>query len=293
MKNFNIFILLAILFLILISCSRTESVEDTGINLEIVFDEPLYEKSFLNIGYNWSFPSPSIEFNENMRVFVHFWNLDQDRMILQDDHDLPFSGKSWNEGEDISYSHKIFIPDFIKYLDKEGFGKENIRINAGLYNPSDSSFNVLLYTGKYTASTLPYKYPRVIFHDGWHMEEKTAENRDETFRWTKDKADMLVDSLGMDMEFHIKGTVFKHILPDQRIQIFVNDTLLEEFIPEENTFYKVYTIPEEMIQDSRTFFIHIKTDRTFIPKETGLNDNDYRELGLMINWIFFQGLGNK
>ncbi len=289
MKKFIIISFIIVCLFSLAGCQKTEDLDQIGIDFDIILSEPLYENSYIDITYEWLINEPVIEYDADTRVFVHFWNLDQKSMLLQDDHDFPFSSQEFTEKNSKKYVRRLMVPPFIKYLDRENRGIERIRVNAGLYNPEKEGFNKLLFTGNYSFSTLPYKYPRIIFHEGWHNEEAVPQEKDRTFRWTSDRAVLIVDNTGIDMDFHLKGTVYKHFFPEQSISVFVNDELIDEFIPEESDFYRIMRIPQKLIEGKRAYFISFETDQTFIPSEMGLSDSDSRQLGIMVSLVFFQG----
>lgn len=294
MKNYIIIFIWLFLVFTFASCSRERKIEeDIGIHCDIVLQGPLCEDSFIIAGYEWLFPSPKIAFREDMRVFVHFWSIDQRRMILQDDHRLNLPESGWDNTDRLSYSRRVFIPEFIsdlKILDQNMRAQERIRINAGLYDPNDEDFNVLLYNMTHTFSNLPQRYPKIVFHEGWNNPERVAGNPDKTLIWTKDKAVLIVENIETDIELHLKGTVFKHIYPDQSISLFFNDHLLDEFIPDEAHFYRCYIIPLDLIGNEKDYKFQILTNKTFIPAEMGIDEDDDRELGIMINSMIFSRL---
>lgn len=281
MKHLIILLIFVFLAIFHISCHKTETPVDIGIELNIELNEPLYEFTHIEVVYNWLFIDPLIELSPDIKVFVHFWSINQNRMLFQDDHDLSISAGSWAEMDRLSYSRKIFIPYIIPHIDEDFKGKEDVRISIGLYN-STGDLNVLLHSGIYTFLALPYVYPKIVFGDGWHGLEI-----DYKYRWTAGRALLIVENIGIEMELHIKGSVMKEVIPEQSISISIDDILLDEFIPESNDFYRVVLIPDTLLGDISEMNIYIAVNNLFVPSEIGINEDDHRELGIMVRSVHF------
>jgi hypothetical protein len=68
----------------------------------------------------------------------------------------------------------------------------------------------------------------------------------------------------------------------------INDSILDEFIPEGSQFEKSYRIKKEILGEADKFYLVISTDKTFIPKQVILRSKDERELGIQISFIYFR-----
>lgn len=268
-----IIILIFLLFCNFSSCVSNKAEENENIELKINIDKPIYDNSVLNIDYKWNLKASNSLHDGDTKVFVHLYNIDQKRMLLQDDHYL----------KELEYTRRLFIPFFIKNVDRDLKGEERIRISIGLYDKGD--LNLLLYRQVFTFGTYPYYYPRIEYKRGWYDEEVFGEGIEESWRWSMDEAELVIDNYGYDMELHIMGGIIKEILPDQNISIYLQDHLLDEFNPEADYFHKVYAIPQEMIKDNLVFNIQFIADRTFVPGESGMDSSDDRKLAFKLYHI--------
>ncbi len=284
-------IMLTILICIMVCGCSQEKSPPSGIRLSLEIAEPYYDNSVFEFAYCWSFDNPEIEFREGLMVFVHVWNIDQDKMILQDDHKFEITSEDWSRKQEIRYIHDIHIPGFIYNTDENLYSQERIRINAGLYDPSDKDFHIQLFSRIYVFEPLPYYYPRVFYSDGWYDEEKTGSGISQSWTWTAKEAVLFIDNTGLDMELHLTGEVMKSILPEQSISVYLNDMLLDNFIPEDSRFYRIIKISSELLNDELSFKLVIKTDKTFIASESGINPNDHRVLGFKVYFIYFKAAG--
>jgi hypothetical protein len=86
----------------------------------------------------------------------------------------------------------------------------------------------------------------------------------------------------------VKGGVNKTAFPDQKVTLKINDSLLEEFIPAEALFSREYTITPEQMGVGDEFFLKIETDKVFVPAKAFPGNNDSRELGMQIFFIYFR-----
>lgn len=290
MRNSALIISLLFLSFFMFQCGRSEP-PDMGIDVSVDLEEVIYDNSIIDITYTWSFNAPQIEFNPNIKVFVHFWNLDKKKMVVQDDHILPI--ENWEINNEINYTHNLFIPHVFRNVEDILEGGERIRLNIGLYSASDPSFNYLIFSKTYSFQPYPHYYPRVFYHYGWFNEETIGTSIHESWRWTNEKAVLIVDNIGQDMELHFIGSVVKEVLPEQAVSIYAEEHLLEEFIPDEDDFYKIILIPNELIRDKISFKIQIVTDQTFISSEQGICPDDHRQLGVKVYFLYFRALPNQ
>lgn len=288
MKGLLILIILSFGFF-LNQCRSTEPAV-TGIELEIDLAEPLYDNSIIDFRYNWIFSDPSLEYRDELMVFVHVWHVEGERMMFQDDHRLMLRDNGWPEGAELSYLHTVHMPEFIYYSEDNGLSQEKLRINAGLYDPRDKEYNYLLFSRLFSFNALPCYYPRVSYGDGWYEEEIIGPGITQSWRWMKKQAKLYVDNIGMDMELQLVLGVLEENLPDQSVSLYVNEKLLDEFRPDEAIYRRNILIPEAVLNDEAGFEMLLETNKSFIPSESGTNPDDSRELGLMVYSIYFKAL---
>ena len=80
----------------------------------------------------------------------------------------------------------------------------------------------------------------------------------------------------------------KATIQDQKITLKINDTPLEEFVPETAKFSKEYVITPEMMGDKDEFSLKFETDKTFAPNKLDSNNKDNRELGIQVFFLYFR-----
>lgn len=86
----------------------------------------------------------------------------------------------------------------------------------------------------------------------------------------------------------IRGGVDKAKFADQKLILKINDTVLEEFIPEGGKFAKEYIVKPEMMGKDDEFKFIIETDKTFVPSAINPDFKDDRELGVQVYFLYFR-----
>ncbi len=289
-KNRVIILMLAITILGIIysGCKKTEK-KDVGIYISVELSDPPIENLMTDITYTWKLKDNLIKYDPSYKVFVHFWDNKQKRMILQDDHDLPVDSKSWKPGETFTYTHKdIYIPDFIDEYDLNFTGEEDVTLTVGLWKPGVPNSKIIIYQKTLKFQPINPDYPDYTFDEGWYPEEKFGDGIYDSWRWTGKKAVISVENIGKDIKFYFWGGSDKSVLEDQKITVKVNDTILDEFIPDKAKFKKEYIIKKELIGDGDEFKVIISTDKTFIPSQVKKDSKDERELGVQAYFIYFK-----
>lgn len=108
------------------------------------------------------------------------------------------------------------------------------------------------------------------------------------WRWTAKEAVCVIDNPHRDATLVIRGGVNLEAVPGQKVIFKINDTVLDEFVPQEAAFEKTYKITREMLGDKDEFRLIVTTDKTFIPAKTIPGSKDERELGVQISFIYFR-----
>ena len=68
----------------------------------------------------------------------------------------------------------------------------------------------------------------------------------------------------------------------------INDTLLDEFVPEAKSFEKDYIVSAEKLGANDELRLIIEVAKTFVPGEIDKSVSDDRELGVQIFSIYFR-----
>ncbi len=290
MKNYKIIIIVVVLvFLFIFTACKKKKVKDAGIELTVNLADPPIENLMTDITYTWKLKKNVIKYDPEYKVFVHFWDNTQSRMIAQDDHNLPGDVEKWKPGAIFTYTHKNFyIPDFIDEYDPNFSGEEEVTLTVGLWKPGVKNSGIVIYQKKMYFQPINPEFPDYTYDEGWYPEEKFGDGIYDSWRWTAKDAVISVENIGKDIKFYFWGGVDKSIFKDQKVIVKVNNTLIDEFIPEEGKFKKEYVIKKDLIGNGDEFKVTISTDKTFIPAVINKKSNDQRELGVQVFFVYFK-----
>jgi hypothetical protein len=289
MKKTALFLLVCITALFLGCQSKNEH---KGIDLKVgMVPEKLTDKLFIKMDYSFTTNDEFKEIKQDLALFVHFWRKKTKEMIVQDDHPLPLPTSSWKKGSSATYSRTLYIPRFFNEYAFDYKKEEIVRLTIGLINPKFPDQKTILLQKDLTIESATDIAP-AIFHDmGWYQPEMdpNAENAEEaSWRWTTQKAVCIIENPHKTYDLRINGGVSKKHLPDQSVTIRINDTILDQFTPENAKFNKIYSIKPEMLGEQDEFQLTIETDKTFIPSQATPGIADDRELGLQIYFLYFR-----
>jgi len=288
--NRKIFLTLATIGLLLLatlSCQKKAQVK--GVELAVGFSaKTLTDNLITDIQYGWKTGADFIKAGTDLTVFVHFWH--GSNLLFQDDHIPPVPTSQWEPGQEYKYQRRIYIPAFIDEFDPTFKGEETLRLSVGLYNPYDrsgESQREVLNTSLKVVPPPP-DVPEIVYEKGWHEQEIDPKSPLRKWRWTSGEARCIVDNPHQDSLLVIRGGVNKEIFTDQKVIFKINDMVLDEFIPDEASFEKSYTVKKEMLGEKDEFTLTVAVDKTFIPSKVFPQNIDQRELGCAVSFIYFR-----
>lgn len=293
LRTFSIFILV-IGLLLHASCGKKS--ESQGIKLDLdILPDTLTDFLYVKMNYKFGLTEEYAGLNDEYKVFVHFWRMKTKEMLLQDDHALDEPLSERKAGESFDYSRVVFIPQFLDEFDIDFEGYEEVRLSVGLYKPGDEENKIVLFREVLNVQSASLNAPEKVYDEGWHQPETDTEVKDpqeQSWRWTAKKAVCIIENPRKESLLIIRGGVDKNIFQDQKVIFKLNDTVLEEFIPETAKFSRRYVITPEMTGGEDEFRLTIETDKAFIPSalEKGKvkDDKDNRELGIQIFFLYFR-----
>jgi hypothetical protein len=134
----------------------------------------------------------------------------------------------------------------------------------------------------------PPDLPEIVYEKGWYDQETDPNAPLKKWRWMSREASCIVDNPHRDSLLVIRGGVNKEAIPDQKVVFKINDMVLDEFIPDEITFEKSYTVKKEMLGEKDEFTLTVAVDKTFLPSKVFPQIKDERELGCQISFIYFR-----
>lgn len=278
---------IGLLLLAALSCQKKAQIE--GVELAVSYSaKTLTDNLITDIQYDWRTSAGFVKPGKDLTVFVHFWH--GSNLLFQDDHIPPVPTSQWEPGQEYKYQRRIYIPSFIDEFDPTFKGKESLRISVGLYNPYDRSGDSGREVLNTRAEVLPPPpdVPEIVYEKGWYEQEIDSKAPLKKWRWMSGEARCIVDNPHQDSLLVIRGGVNKEAIPDQKIVFKIDDMVLDEFIPDEATFEKSYTVKKEMLGEKDGFTLTISVDKTFIPAKVFPASVDTRELGCMISFIYFR-----
>jgi len=289
LKHFGLILLI---ILVMVSCARKSERKGVDFSLKIQPDV-ITDFHYVKLTYNFKISDGFKSLDDEYKVFVHFWRKKTKDMLIQDDHspEKPFS--QWKVGDTVSYARTIFLSQFIDENGQDFGGYEEVKLTVGIYKPSDNKSSSVLTEQVLQIQPSSLNNP-VMYDEGWYQKETdlTIKNTDEqTWRWTGKKAVCVVENPRKEALLIIRGGVDKALIPDQKIKITVNNTVLEEFIPDTAKYSKRYVISPETMGNEDQFRLIIETDKTFIPSSLNKevkDSKDNRELGAQIFFLYFR-----
>jgi hypothetical protein len=287
-------ILITILPIVLLLAFCGKKVDRQGIDLKLTLTpESVTDSLYLKMDYEFKTATDFKKLARDYDVFVHFWRVNGKEMLLQDDHVLAKKTSAWGPNEDFKYSRVLFIPQFLNEFDVDFEGSEEVKLTVGLYDlkATDKEKPLILFEKKLNIQPASFNAPEIVYDEGWNGLETDVNAKDSfhrSWRWTMAKSVCIIENPKKECTLIIKGGVNKTIFLDQKVTLKINDSLLDEFIPEEPQFSKEYTITPEQMGAGDEFFLRFETDKVFVPAKTFPGNNDSRELGMQVFFIYFR-----
>ena len=278
-----------LLFLLIFPFACKTEIQMKGIDLKITFSEDeLSENLLTNMEYNWKTNDKFEKINQDMSVYVHIFH--GDRLLIQDDHFPEVSISQWEPERKYAYKREIYIPFFIDEFVPTFKKYADLRLSVGLYLPDErtESSKRALVDKNLKVFPQPEDIPEIIYENGWYNLEIDLTNKLKQWRWTEKISRCIIENPHKDALLIIKGSVNLEAVDKQKVLFKINNSILDEFYPEESNFYKSYKILKEMLGEGDEFYLSIETDKTFFPIDIYPDSTDHRELGLAISLIYFR-----
>lgn len=278
----------------LISCGKKDSdqIADIGVQLNLSLSpDTITDFLYVSMKYDYRLTDDFKTLGKDYMVFVHFWRMKSKEMLVQDDHFPERKTSEWKKGETLTYSRMFFIPKFLDELDIDFEGFEEIRLQAGLYDPENPEEKMILFSKVFNIQPASINAPDIIFSEGWNEEEMNLANPDPVYRvwrWTTRKAECIVENPKRNSILLIKGGLHQSIYQDQKIIIKINDIPLDEFTSDDILFEKKYVLTPQQMGSEPEFKLTLETDKIFIPSNLDPQKNDNRELGVQVFLLYFR-----
>ena len=287
MKRTTIAVLVVIAILGAFSCKKKTQLK--GVELSVNFmDKNLTDNLMTEVQYKWKTGPDFVPLGKDLMVYVHFWH--KTNMLFQDDYYPEPPVSKWEQGKEYVTTHKIYIPSFIDEFDPQFKGEDELKLAVGLYSPFDRSgkSKIQVLEKKIRVVPPPPDTPEINYQDGWYNLESNPKTFHKQWRWTAKEGRCLIDNPHRDALLVIRGAGNPNGRKEQKIIFKINDTILDDFIPETDNFDKTYNLKKEMLGAKDEFTLTIATDKTYIPAKVEANSSDQRELGVLISFIYFR-----
>jgi len=281
-----------ILSIMLLTAFCSKKIDRKGIDLKLKLSpETITDSLYLKMDYEFKTGKNFKKFGSDYSIFVHFWRVNSKEMLLQDDHMPLKKTTEWVANDSIKYSRLLFIPQFLNEFDVDFEGYEELRLTVGLYNPKIQEKSIVLFEKKINVQPASINAPEIVYDEGWNEIETNVNAKDQfdkSWRWTTAKSVCIIENPKKECTLIIKGGVNKTVFQDQKLIFKINDTLLDEFIPDEANFSREYTVTPQVMGTGDEFSLKIETDKVFVPANVFPNSKDNRELGAQIFFIYFR-----
>ncbi|MCP4216232.1 MAG: hypothetical protein GY765_16410 [bacterium] len=289
-KCIGMVLLILAVLLTTAACDGKKDTKGTLLDLQLL-PETITDALYVKMNYKFVLADNFAGLSDDYKIFVHFWRNKNKEMLLGDDHvpEKPFS--KWKKGDTLQYSRVIYIPKFLNEFEIDFEGFEDIKLTVGIYNPKVKDSKIVLSQRAISILTASSQAPEIVHDEGWHQLEDDLKAKDKdvrSWRWASGKAVCIIENKGKECLLIIKGGVDKSKFQDQKIILRINDTVLEEFIPESARFSRKYIVSPEMMGKEDEFKLTIETDKTFVPSALNPEIKDDRELGVQVFFLYFR-----
>lgn len=262
-------------------CGRSKEVNDIAVSVAANRVQVPIE-SALEVTYTWTTGPAMKKLDKDYRAMVHFLD-PKGNLLFAADHVPQPATTSWEPGKTYTYSRTVFVPTF-PYI-----GPVDIRL--GLY-PEGKGERVALKgedagLREYKAGRLEFldrtKNIFLVYKDGWHSPETSADNPSLERTWTQRDALVSMKNPKKDIVIYLEAdTNAKAFTQPPVLTVSVNNKI-GVVIPVENSevFLRKIRVKGEDLGTDEWVDLRLTLNESFVPKNLGFN-NDDRELGLLV-----------
>lgn len=250
--------------------------------------------SAIEVTYTWTTGPAFKKLTQDYRALAHF--LDSHRMLLfTDDHVPTPPATAWEPGKTYSYTRTVFVPIYPYVGD--------VQVVMGLYPPAGKGERVAL-KGE-DVGLRAYKVAKMeflpqteniflVYKEGWHNPESSAQNPSLERTWTKKEALVSFKNPRKDILIYLEAdTNVKAFDAPPVLTLSVGGkTGLTLPIGSSEVFLKKIRVKAADLGGEEWVDLRLAMNQFFVPKLKGVNPTDDRELGLMV-WHLYVGEAEK
>jgi hypothetical protein len=223
--------------------------------------------------------APNGKVDGDYTVFMHVLNPEGEQ-LWTDDHQPPKPTSAWKPGEVIEYSRSIFVPNY-PYI-----GEAQVRV--GLYRGDHRL--TLAGTEAMRKEYLVHSFQLLpqsenvflIYKDGWHPTEVSADNAAVEWQWTGKSATLSFRNPRKDAVFYLEADARPDVFtPPQQVTITIGGETIGSFSADfKDRKLQTFPITAAQLGEGEMAELMIEVDRTFSPP------GDTRELGIRVFHAF-------
>ena len=287
LHRIGLFVFAGLVFLTSFACQGNGGAEVRAITPRVELNKPQAPiGSPVEATYRFQLGPDFQPLDKDYTVFVHFLD-SHDELLFTDDHEPAERTSTWQPGSTIEYGRTVFVPLY-PYLG-------TATIEMGLYLPETGERLPLSGTDTgqlaYNVGQLTLLDQKenifLVYKEGWHPLESSAENPALEWQWTKQEAvcsfkNPKVDSL-LYLEADTNVEAFSEPL---MVSVFVGDTELTQITVESrDPFLSKIPIPAAALGTEDWVDLRIVNNQSFVPSEIGMG-GDPRQLGLRVYHLY-------
>jgi len=261
------------------ACRRRKTAEVDDIVPKIEFNRPRAPLgSAIEVTYTWQLEPTAKKLDQDHRAFVHF--LDSHHVTLFDDDHVPVPPvTAWDPGKTYSYTRTKFIPvypyvgdvDLRMGLQPVARG-ERVALkgqDAGLREYSVAKMELLPQTENIF----------LVYKEGWHSPETSAQNPSLERMWTKKDAIVSFKNPKKDSTLYLQYDARPDLFtPPQQVALKIAEQQIGRFAADaKSARLLTFSMTAAQLGTSDMVDLVIDVDRTFKPGGT-----DPRELGIRV-----------
>ena len=243
--------------------------------------------SAIEVTYTWQNGPSAKKLAQDHRAFVHF--LDSHKVLLFDDDHVPVPPvTAWEPGKSYTYTRTKFIPiypyvgdvDVRVGLQPVGRGERAALKgeDAGLHEYSVAKMELLPQTENIF----------LVYKEGWHNPESSAQNPSLERTWTKKDALVSFKNPKKDIIVYLEADTNSKAFDQPPVLTVAIGGKSGLVVPIENSevFLKKIRVKAADLGDQEWVDLRLSMNQSFVPKAKGINATDDRELGLMVYHLY-------
>ncbi len=238
--------------------------------------------------YTWQLGPAAKKLAQDHRAFVHF--LDSHQVLLFDGRPRARAARRpWEPGKTYTYTRTKFIPIYPYVGDVEVRVGPAAASAAASASPSRARTRGLREYPVAKMELLPQtENIFLVYKEGWHNPESSAQNPSLERTWTKKDALVSFKNPKKDIVVYLEAdTNFKAFDQPPVLTVAVANKA-GVVVPIENSevFLKKFRVKAADLGNEEWVDLRLSMNQSFVPKLKGVNANDDRELGLMVYHLY-------